>query len=134
MAESKSRITVLLRSEETAGVLALVETRAPAGSPGPRLHRHEFDETFYVLEGELTFQLVDELVTAGPGEVVFAPRGVPHTFANPRDEPAHTLVVVTPAGFEAYFEALAAAIADRGGFPPVGELVALGIAHGSLPA
>jgi hypothetical protein len=41
---------------------------------------------------------------------------------------------VTPGGFEAYFKALAAASADHGGFPPVGELVALGIAHGSCPA
>jgi len=115
MAESKSRITVLLRSEETAGVLALVENRAPAGSPGPRLHRHEFDETFYVLEGELTFQLVDELVTAGPGEVVFAPRGVPHTFANRGDAPARYLIACTPAGFERYFARLAA---ERQGVDP----------------
>ena len=115
MAESKSRITVLLRSEETAGVLALVETRAPAGSPGPRLHRHEFDENFYVLEGELTFQLVDELVTAGPGEVVFAPRGVPHTFANRGDAPARYLIACTPAGFERYFARLAA---ERQGVDP----------------
>src|SRR4029079_13391495 len=107
MAESKSRITVLLRSEETAGVLALVETRAPAGSPGPRLHRHEFDETFYVLEGGLPSRWVAELVTAGPGEVVFAPRGVPHTFANRGDAPARYLIACTPAGFERYFARLA---------------------------
>ena len=115
MAESKSRITVLLRSEETAGVLSLVENRARAGFPGPRLHRHEFDETFYVLEGELTFQLVDDLVTAGPGEVVFAPRGVPHTFANRGDAPARYLIACTPAGFERYFARLAA---ERQGVDP----------------
>ena len=108
MADQKSRITVLLRSEETGGALALVENRAPAGFRGPPLHRHEFDETFYVLEGELTFQVVDELVTAGPGEVVFAPRGVPHTFANRGDAPARYLIACTPAGFERYFARLAA--------------------------
>ena len=115
MAEQKSRITVLLRSEETAGALALVENRAPGGFRGPPLHRHEFDETFYVLDGELTFQVVDELVTAGPGEVVFAPRGVPHTFANRGDAPARYLIACTPAGFERYFARLAA---DRQGVDP----------------
>jgi mannose-6-phosphate isomerase-like protein (cupin superfamily) len=115
MADQKSPITVLLRSEETAGALALVENRAPAGFPGPPLHRHEFDETFYVLEGELTFQVVDELVTAGPGEAVFAPRGVPHTFANRGDAPARYLIACTPAGFERYFARLAA---ERQGVDP----------------
>ncbi len=99
------------------------------------LHTHpDFDETFYVLEGTLAFRLGDNAHEAGPGTVAHIPRGVPHTFANPRNEPAHVLVIVTPAGFEAYFGALAAAIVERGAFPPVGELVALGIAHGSVPA
>jgi mannose-6-phosphate isomerase-like protein (cupin superfamily) len=115
MVDQKSGITVLLRSEENAGALAIVENRAPTGFPGPPLHRHEFDETFYVLEGELTFQVVDELVTAGPGEVVFAPRGVPHTFANRGDAPARYLIACTPAGFERYFARLAA---ERQGVDP----------------
>jgi quercetin dioxygenase-like cupin family protein len=53
-----------------------------SGWPGPPLHTHDFDEAFYVLEGELTFQLEDKLRTATGGESVFAPRGVPHTLAN----------------------------------------------------
>ena len=82
----------------------------------PPLHiQHGEDETFYVLEGELTFQLVDELVTAGPGEVVFAPRGVPHTFATRGDAPARYLIACTPAGFERYFARLAA---ERQGVDP----------------
>ena len=110
-----SSTTVLLRSEETAGALALAENRAAAGFRGPRLHHHGFDETFYVLEGELTFQVVDELLTAGPGEVVFAPRGVPHTFANRSDAPARCLIALTPAGFERHFARMAA---ERGGVDP----------------
>jgi mannose-6-phosphate isomerase-like protein (cupin superfamily) len=128
-------ITIRLRSEDTGGRVGMIDQIIPGGFPGPALHVHpDFEETFFVLDGTLAFRVDDQAWEAGPGTVAHIPRGIPHTFANPRDEPAHTLVVVTPAGFEAYFEALAAAIADRGEFPPVGELVALGIAHGSLPA
>jgi quercetin dioxygenase-like cupin family protein len=55
---------VLLRSEQSDGVLSVIEL---TGSARPPLHRHDFDETFYVLEGELTFQLDDELVTRRVG-------------------------------------------------------------------
>jgi uncharacterized cupin superfamily protein len=73
---------VLLRSEQSGGAVSMIDVVAPAGFPGPPLHVHDFDEAFYVLEGELTFQLEDRLVTAGAGELAFAPRNVPHTFAN----------------------------------------------------
>jgi quercetin dioxygenase-like cupin family protein len=73
---------VLLRSEDSDGHLAVVEL---TGRGRPRLHRHDFDETFYILEGELTFQLGEELVTRRVGEITFAPRGVAHTYANLSD-------------------------------------------------
>jgi quercetin dioxygenase-like cupin family protein len=94
---------VLLRSEESGGALSVIENVLPAGFPGPNLHTHDFDEAFYVLEGELTFQVEDDLVTAGPGEFAFAPRGVRHTLANRTDAPARYVLVCTPAGFERYF-------------------------------
>jgi quercetin dioxygenase-like cupin family protein len=78
---------VLIRSEQTNGHVSVIETE-PGPGAGPTLHHHDFDEAFYVIEGELTFQLRDEFVTARPGEVVFAPRGVPHTFANLTAAPA----------------------------------------------
>jgi quercetin dioxygenase-like cupin family protein len=105
---------VLLRSEQSDGHVSVIET-APAPGAGPPLHHHDFDEAFYVMEGELTFRLRDELLTAGPGEVVFAPRGVPHTFANLGDAPARQLIVCTPAGFERYFARMAA---EREGSEP----------------
>jgi mannose-6-phosphate isomerase-like protein (cupin superfamily) len=98
---------VHLRSEESGGQVSVIET-APGPGAGPPLHHHDFDEAFYVLEGELTFRLRDEMVTAGPGDLVFAPRGVPHTFANLGDKPARQLIVCTPAGFERYFARMAA--------------------------
>jgi quercetin dioxygenase-like cupin family protein len=108
MSAAPSPITVLLRSEETGGAVSVMRNTASADFPGPPLHRHDFDEAFYVLEGELTLQLGDELFTRGPGELAFAPRGTPHTFANLSGAPARFLLVCTPAGFERYFARLAA--------------------------
>ena len=126
---------IKLRSEDTDGRLGLIEQVVPAGFPGPALHVHpHFDEMFYVVEGELAFRVGDDARVAGGGSVAFIPRGTPHTFANPGGDPARVLVPVTPGGFERYFEALAAAIMARGGFPGADEVAALGIAHGSIPA
>jgi quercetin dioxygenase-like cupin family protein len=98
---------VLLRSEQTNGEVSVIET-APVPGVGPPLHAHDFDETFYVIEGELTFRVRDELFHVGAGDLAFAPRGVPHTFANLSDAPARQLIVCTPAGFERYFARMAA--------------------------
>src|ERR687885_2485426 len=107
--------TVLLRSEETNGVVSAIETSSSPGFAGPPLHRHDFDEAFYVIEGELTFQLGDEVFTRGAGELAFAPRNVAHTYANHSDAPARALIVCTPAGFERYFARMAA---ERAGEDP----------------
>jgi quercetin dioxygenase-like cupin family protein len=76
---------VLLRSEESGGEIAIVEL---GGGGRPPLHRHDFDETFYVLEGELTFQVDDDVFTRRAGELAFASRGVAHTYANLSGAPA----------------------------------------------
>ena len=104
--------TVLLRGEDSDGRLAVVDI---GGGGRPPLHRHDFDETFYILEGELTFQLGDERIARRAGEVAFAPRGVPHTYANLSAAPAHALLVITPAGFERYFARM---VAERQGIEP----------------
>jgi quercetin dioxygenase-like cupin family protein len=108
---------VLLRSEETDGRIALIESTMPAGAAGPPLHTHAFDETFFVLEGELTFQVGGEVRVARAGEVAFALGGVPHALANQSAGAARFLVIFAPAGFEREFARRAAAIA--GVDPPV---------------
>jgi quercetin dioxygenase-like cupin family protein len=121
---------VLLRSEESNGEVSAIEIVAGAGFAGPSLHRHDFDEAFYVLDGELTFQLGDERFVYGPGELAFAPRAVAHTFANLSGKAARALIVCTPAGFERYFARVAAKI--EGVDPPawaskeIPEVVRLG--------
>ena len=118
---------VLLRSEESGGHVAIVEL---GGGGRPRLHRHDFDETFYVLEGELTFQLDGDVFTRRAGELAFAPRGVAHTYANLSAAPARALLVTTPAGFERFFDGIAARISGSEPPPeaakPIPEVVTLG--------
>ena len=106
---------VLVRSEQSDGRVSIVESEMTAGAKGPPLHRHEFDEAFYVLEGELTIQLADELLIVGAGEVGFARGKTPHTLANRGGEVARFLIVCTPARFEREFARRAAA---RAGVEP----------------
>jgi hypothetical protein len=73
-------------------------------------------ETFYVLEGELTFQLSEELFTRTRGELAFAPRNAHHTLANHSGAEARYVLVCTPAGFERRFDRLAAE--QTGSEPP----------------
>jgi mannose-6-phosphate isomerase-like protein (cupin superfamily) len=113
-------INVAVRSEDSEGRLGLTVNAVAADVAGPRLHHHDFDELFWVLDGELTFQLGDEVVTRRAGEIAFAPRGIHHTFANHSGAPARTIIACTPAGFERYFARLAAE--RRGAEPPAWAL------------
>ena len=118
---------VLLRGEESDGQVAIVDL---SGGGRPPLHHHDFDEAFYVLEGELTFQLGEDVFTRSAGELAFAPRGVAHTYANLSGAPARALLVITPAGFERYFDQIAARISGSEPPPeaakPIPEVVTVG--------
>jgi mannose-6-phosphate isomerase-like protein (cupin superfamily) len=94
---------------ETAGRLAVVEhTVAPGVLAGPLHHHSREDEYSYVLEGRLGAVLGDEEVFAGPGDLVFKPRGQWHTFWNPGDTPTRVLELITPSGLEELFRELGA--------------------------
>ena len=108
---SELHTDILLRSEQSAGHVSIMENIVSAGSAGPPLHKHDFDEGFYMLEGELIFQIGDQRFTRRAGEFAFAPRNVVHTFANHSDQPARALIAVTPAGFERYFRLVSAQLA-----------------------
>jgi quercetin dioxygenase-like cupin family protein len=60
---------------------------------GPRLHRHPYDETWVVVEGQLTFHLGEERHHAEPGDVVIAPSGVPHKFTNDGSGRSHLVCI-----------------------------------------
>jgi quercetin dioxygenase-like cupin family protein len=77
----------------TDGALTVIETVVEPGG-GPPLHRHpSLDETFYVLQGRLTFRVGAALFTALPGAAVFASRGTPHAYSNQSAEPVRAVIV-----------------------------------------
>src|ERR687894_1721905 len=109
-------IEVLLSGASSGGQLAVIEEVVESDFAGPPLHLHpSFDEGFYVLDGELTLRVGDELVTGGRGTFAFAERGTPHTFANLSGEPARVLIICTPAGVERHFWGVAV---ERAGAEP----------------
>lgn len=98
-------ITWLATGEETGGHFSLFEAKGvPGMEPPPHTHAHE-DETYYLLEGELSFTVGGDQFRAGPGEFVFLPRGVRHEFKVLSDR-FRCLVGIHPAGLEDYFEPL----------------------------
>jgi quercetin dioxygenase-like cupin family protein len=70
-----------LEGDEHGATVSVILDEGEPGH-GPRLHRHPYDETWVVVEGSLTFQAGDELVTAATGDIVVVPPGVPHKFTN----------------------------------------------------
>ncbi len=106
------RTNVLLHGEQSGGHVSMMENVVSAHSAGPPLHRHDFDEAFYMLEGELIFQVEDELFTKRAGEFLFVPRNVAHALANHTDADARYLLVCTPAGLERHFARMDAASQD----------------------
>ena len=98
-------VEFLARSQDTPRFNLSVITIQP-GRDGPPIHQHAAeDDSFYMLDGELTFIVDDEEVVAGPGTFVLVPPEVPHTFANRGDEPARFVNVHAPAGFDLRLEA-----------------------------
>lgn len=93
----------LATGEETDGQYACFEAIVvPGGGPPPHSHARE-EESFYILEGEITFQIGEEVVVAKAGTFANMPKGVTHCFKNATDKPARMLVSVAPAGLEKMF-------------------------------
>lgn len=92
---------LLVTGADSAGAFSLTHSIVPPGS-GPPLHTHTREsETFYILEGTVTFwQGQSEPRDLGPGSVIHLETHVPHRFANRTDKPARMLIHTAPAGFE----------------------------------
>jgi quercetin dioxygenase-like cupin family protein len=105
-------VRFMIDGERTGGAFSLVEHPLPPRALGSPLHTHRNeDEYSYVLEGRFGIQLGDDTLEAGPGDLVFKPRGVAHAFWNAGEEPARLLELISPAGFENYFRELASPLA-----------------------
>lgn len=91
-------------AETTGGAFSLFEERDPVDTP---LHVHDNeDELFFVLEGEHVFRVGERDYRAGPGDLVFAPRGIPHAQRRAVPRTGRVLVMTTPAGLEGFFREL----------------------------
>lgn len=95
---------VLLDGEQTAGRFAVIEILFPKDA-SPPLHSHPQDETFYILDGEVTVWIENRSQLCRTGAIAFAPGGTPHSFRVLSDT-ARMLVLSTPAGIERYIRAL----------------------------
>jgi mannose-6-phosphate isomerase-like protein (cupin superfamily) len=106
-------VRFMIEGRRSGGAFSLVEHPLPARALGSPLHTHRTeDEYSYIRAGRGGRQRGDEVLVAGPGELVFKPRGVPHAFWNAGDVPARLLEIISPAGFENYFRDMAPLLTD----------------------
>ena len=98
-------VSVLLDGEDTAGQFSMLEIVGRPGTEPPyHVHQNE-DETFYILEGRISFMVDGVVYDLVAGDTMFLPRNVPHTF-RVRSEHARGILTVTPSGFDGYFRAI----------------------------
>ena len=109
--------TILLSGEDTDGRYCLIDMLVPPGG-GPPHHRHDFEESFTVLEGEVEFTFRDKKLSVRIGETVNIPANAPHFFRNNSTKAARLLCIATPAGLEELFLAVGIPVATRTSSPP----------------
>ena len=132
-------VRFMVGGEESGGGFSLVEHPMPPRALAAPLHRHSHeDEYSFVLEGHLGAQLGEEVVYGAPGDLIFKPRGQWHTFWNAGDTPARILEIISPAGFEGYFEELvelptAAGPPDRAQIAAIAARYGLELDFASIP-
>jgi len=122
-------VRFLIDGHEAGNRFSLVEHPMSPRALAAPLHLHEReDEYSFVLEGRMGALLGDDVVEAGPGDLVFKPRNQWHTFWNAGDEPCRILEIIAPAGFEQFFRELS----DMGGAITADpdELTAIGDRYG----
>ncbi len=109
--------TILLSGADTAGRYCLIDMHIPPGG-GPAPHRHDFEESFSILEGEIeaTFRGEQSIVRAG--ETVNIPANAPHSFTNASAQPVRLLCICSSSGQEEFFKEVGVAVATRTTPPP----------------
>lgn len=108
-------VRFLVDGADSGGGFSLVEHPIPPRTLCAPLHRHSReDEYSFVLEGRMGAQLGDDVVHAGPGDLVFKPRDQWHSFWNAGDERCRILEIISPAGFEGFFAAVGELMASGG--------------------
>jgi quercetin dioxygenase-like cupin family protein len=106
-------MVIRIYGRDTGGVVSAVESHdVPGGGPPPHIHSRE-DETFQVLEGDYEFTVNGKSFVAKKGTTIFAPRGIPHTYRYLGQVPGRLMCIITPAGFEGFFEAVGVLTAEQ---------------------
>jgi mannose-6-phosphate isomerase-like protein (cupin superfamily) len=131
-------VRFMIGGAEAGDRFSLVEHPMPPRALAAPLHLHtREDEYSFVLEGRMGALLGDDVVEAGPGYLVHKPRNQWHTFWNAGDEPCRILEIISPAGFEKFFEELVdlggAAKADPEAFAAVRERYGLEMRPETVP-
>jgi uncharacterized cupin superfamily protein len=115
-------------------IMGVFELGVPPNAAVPPPHSHTgSEECVYVLEGVLRYAVDDVARDLHPGDWMFTPRGSVHQFSNPHREPARALIVLTPDIGAQYFRDVAA-VANVGGPPDRGKLLAVMSKYGLVPA
>ncbi len=109
--------TILVSGAQTNGRYCLIDMLVPDGS-GPPPHRHDFEEMFALLDGELEFTFRGETQAVRAGSTVNIPANAPHQFTNKTLQPARLLCLCAPSGQEEFFTAVGVPVATRTTPPP----------------
>ena len=109
--------TVLVSGKQTEGRYCLIDMLVPDGS-GPPPHRHDFEEMFTLLEGEVEFTFRRQTMNVPQGATVNIPANAPHQFRNISGRTIHMLCMCTPAGQEEFFAQVGDRVASRTSQPP----------------
>jgi quercetin dioxygenase-like cupin family protein len=109
--------TTLLTSRDTAGKYCLIDMHIPPGG-GPPPHRHDFEETFILLEGEMEATFRGAKTTVRAGETIHIPANAPHQFHNVSGNAVRMLCICAPAGQEEFFAEVGVTVASRTTPPP----------------
>jgi len=109
--------TILLSGNDTDGRYCLIDMLVPpGGGPGP--HRHDFEESFTILEGEIEATFRGKKSVVRSGETVNIPANAPHSFTNASKQTVRLLCICAPAGQEAFFAQVGIPVATRTTPPP----------------
>ena len=109
--------TILLSGEDTNGRYCLIDMHIPPGG-GPPPHRHNFEESFTILEGRITATFRGKKSVYQAGQTLHIPANAPHSFTNASKHPARLLCICGPAGQEDLFRAVGVPVATRTTPPP----------------
>jgi len=97
---------------DTGGQMTIVEVTEPAGAEAPLHVHYRDDEGFWILEGDVTFEVGDETIEASVGDYVFGPRGIPHRFSVGANG-CRMLFILVPGGIEDVIRATSESASSR---------------------